>query len=79
MDAQQLDQELMSTPGFSIDQLMELAGMMFCWRLILLGLSCACAISKEYDATKYNRVILICGPGNNGFIVFLIFYVEEMD
>ena len=26
MNAQKLDQDLMSTPGFSVDQLMELAG-----------------------------------------------------
>ena len=39
--------------GFSIDQLMELA-----------GLSCACAVAKLAPAPC--RVLLICGPGNNG-------------
>ncbi|CAM9637176.1 unnamed protein product [Scytosiphon promiscuus] len=48
-----LDADLMSTPGFSIDQLMELA-----------GLSVACAIAKVYPPSS--RVLIVCGPGNNG-------------
>ena len=71
-DAQQLDVELMATPGFSIDQLMELA-----------GLSVACALHKQYPPTGYwhmsygptppgpqpaaaRRVLVVAGPGNNG-------------
>merc|ERR1719235_2622441 len=41
--------------GFSIDQLMELA-----------GLSVATALAEEYPATTHPKVVLICGPGNNG-------------
>jgi len=52
-EAIQVDVELMSTPGFSVDQLMELA-----------GLSCACALQRAYPDKK--RVLIICGPGNNG-------------
>ncbi|CAN0012983.1 unnamed protein product [Ascophyllum nodosum] len=48
-----LDADLMSTPGFSIDQLMELA-----------GLSVACAITKVYPPSS--RILVVCGPGNNG-------------
>ncbi|CAM9454184.1 unnamed protein product [Hapterophycus canaliculatus] len=48
-----LDADLMSTPGFSIDQLMELA-----------GLSVACAVAKVYPPSS--RVLIVCGPGNNG-------------
>ncbi|CAM9621121.1 unnamed protein product, partial [Choristocarpus tenellus] len=48
-----LDAELMSTPGFSVDQLMELA-----------GLSVACAIAKVYPPP--GRVLVVAGPGNNG-------------
>eukprot|EP00435_Cladocopium_sp_Y103_P031978 s1763_g8.t1 len=54
-----VDEELMASPGFSVDQLMELA-----------GLSVACAVAtafprgEEYGANP--AVLLVCGPGNNG-------------
>ncbi|KAJ7451700.1 YjeF N-terminal domain-containing protein [Mycena latifolia] len=54
--AQQIDDELMSAAGaFSIDQLMELA-----------GLACAQTLAKVYAADKYGRVLVCCGPGNQG-------------
>jgi len=53
VDAQDLDVELMTQPGFSIDQLMELA-----------GLSVACAVAAAY--APGSRVLAIAGPGNNG-------------
>jgi pyridoxal 5'-phosphate synthase / NAD(P)H-hydrate epimerase len=54
--AQQLDVDLMSPElGFSIYQLMELA-----------GLSCAGAISAEYPTSTHPNVIILAGPGNNG-------------
>ena len=40
---------------FSIDQLMELA-----------GLSVASAIACEYAPRRFPRVLVIAGPGNNG-------------
>ena len=52
-DSISVDVDLMQEPGFSIDQLMELA-----------GLSCACAVAKLVP--KGSRVLLVCGPGNNG-------------
>ncbi|CAK9036962.1 Pyridoxine/pyridoxamine 5'-phosphate oxidase 1 [Durusdinium trenchii] len=51
--AQQLDVELMQQPGFSLDQLMELA-----------GLSVACALAAVWPIAA--RVLVLCGPGNNG-------------
>jgi len=52
----QVDVDLMSPEGgFSIDQLMELA-----------GLSVAAAVAKEYPLESHARVLIICGPGNNG-------------
>jgi NAD(P)H-hydrate epimerase len=57
--AAQLDQELMSTGAFSIDQLMELA-----------GLAVAQAIYKEYPPATFRPtskpVLFLIGPGNNG-------------
>ncbi|KAF8340636.1 YjeF N-terminal domain-like protein [Cantharellus anzutake] len=54
--AQQIDEELMGAAGaFSLDQLMELA-----------GLACAQTVAKVYDTEKYNRVLVCCGPGNQG-------------
>ena len=54
-EATELDEDLMSTPGFSIDQLMELA-----------GLSVAAAVEKQYPSSSHPRVLCVCGPGNNG-------------
>lgn len=66
-EAQRLDEQLMSRRfGFSIDQLMELA-----------GLSVACAVGKAFpsdqltvgasaDVQSVRRVLVVAGPGNNG-------------
>ena len=57
-DAAALDAELLSTPGFRLEQLMELA-----------GLSVAEAVYQAIPAAsneKKPKVLLICGPGNNG-------------
>jgi len=64
--AKKIDELLMLQPGFSIDQLMELAGY-----------SVACSVhnyyhthSKEHSQVDVTyaapRVLLYCGPGNNG-------------
>ncbi|EEQ37598.1 putative NAD(P)H-hydrate epimerase [Clavispora lusitaniae] len=54
--AAQLDQELMSTGSFSIDQLMELA-----------GLAVAKSIYKQYPPqNSKSKVLVLVGPGNNG-------------
>eukprot|EP00884_Botryococcus_braunii_P005862 jgi/Botrbrau1/15277/Bobra.97_1s0003.1 len=50
-----LDEELMGPLGFSVDQLMELA-----------GLSVASAVLAEYPASAYQRILVLAGPGNNG-------------
>ncbi|XP_032803701.2 NAD(P)H-hydrate epimerase isoform X2 [Petromyzon marinus] len=58
-EAQAIDQELFNEYHFSVDQLMELA-----------GLSCATAIAKAYPLetfpAKKHTLLIICGPGNNG-------------
>ena len=51
-----MDEELFNDYKFSVDQLMELA-----------GLSCAHAIAKCFPANSgFSRVLVCCGPGNNG-------------
>ncbi|KAF9875157.1 hypothetical protein CkaCkLH20_07423 [Colletotrichum karsti] len=50
-----LDKELMSTGAFSIDQLMELA-----------GLSVSQAIYRVHPLSKGLNILVACGPGNNG-------------
>jgi NAD(P)H-hydrate epimerase len=52
-DAAALDAELMSSPGFSLEQLMELA-----------GLSVAEAIYQMVPPP--GKILVVCGPGNNG-------------
>uniref|UniRef100_A0A182VXQ3 NAD(P)H-hydrate epimerase n=1 Tax=Anopheles minimus TaxID=112268 RepID=A0A182VXQ3_9DIPT len=56
-EAISVDEELFNEYKFSVDQLMELA-----------GLSCAHAIADAYkpDSLKTNKVLICCGPGNNG-------------
>ncbi|RPD62319.1 YjeF N-terminal domain-like protein [Lentinus tigrinus ALCF2SS1-7] len=54
--AHQIDEELMGAVGaFSLDQLMELA-----------GLACAQTLATVYWKDKYPRVLVCCGPGNQG-------------
>jgi NAD(P)H-hydrate epimerase len=54
--ASDLDAHLMSPEGgFSIDQLMELA-----------GLSVASAVYAVAPASSHSNILLACGPGNNG-------------
>ncbi|KAJ5319144.1 uncharacterized protein N7506_011848 [Penicillium brevicompactum] len=54
-DAASLDQDLMETGGWSLDQLMELA-----------GLSVAQAVWKVMPPSAGQDVLVVCGPGNNG-------------
>ena len=55
-EAVALDQELFNEYAFSVDQLMELA-----------GLSCAHAVAKAFPLERRGqRVMVLCGPGNNG-------------
>ncbi|GBF66152.1 NAD(P)H-hydrate epimerase [Trichophyton mentagrophytes] len=54
-DASSLDKDLMDTGGFSIDQLMELA-----------GLSVSQAVYRVHPPKEGCNVLVACGPGNNG-------------
>ncbi|KAI0008171.1 YjeF N-terminal domain-like protein [Xylariaceae sp. FL0662B] len=50
-----LDKELMTTGAFSIDQLMELA-----------GLSVSQVVYRVHPLNMGTRILVACGPGNNG-------------
>ncbi len=52
-DAYDLDVELMSTPGFSLEQLMELAGLSVAEAVYTVG--------SEDSKIKKKRVLLVCG------------------
>uniref|UniRef100_A0A914WFZ0 NAD(P)H-hydrate epimerase n=1 Tax=Plectus sambesii TaxID=2011161 RepID=A0A914WFZ0_9BILA len=57
-EAIEIDKELFSEYQFSVDQLMELA-----------GLSCAQVIERVYPVEQLpnkGAVLVVCGPGNNG-------------
>ncbi|KAH7310980.1 YjeF N-terminal domain-containing protein [Rhexocercosporidium sp. MPI-PUGE-AT-0058] len=54
-NAAALDKDLMSIGAFSIDQLMELA-----------GLSVSQAVYRVHPPSKGRRILVACGPGNNG-------------
>ncbi|XP_049532336.1 NAD(P)H-hydrate epimerase [Anopheles darlingi] len=56
-EAISIDEELFNEYKFSVDQLMELA-----------GLSCAHVIADAYapESLKSNKILICCGPGNNG-------------
>ncbi|CRG94793.1 pyridoxal 5'-phosphate synthase, putative [Plasmodium gallinaceum] len=54
--AQTIDNELMSEEiGYTTEQLMELA-----------GLSISQIIFHEYSLSKFPKILICCGPGNNG-------------
>jgi len=53
-EAIDVDTELFEEYGFSVDQLMELAGQ-----------ACAHAVVRAYPDTQ-GDVLIVCGPGNNG-------------
>lgn len=54
-EAINVDVDLFNEYKYSVDQLMELA-----------GLSCATAIDRCYSSNSRKKVLICCGPGNNG-------------
>jgi len=54
-NAAALDKDLMSIGAFSLDQLMELA-----------GLSVSQAVYRVHPPSRGRRILVACGPGNNG-------------
>ena len=58
-----LDEELMSTPGFTLEQLMELAGLAVAQAAYQVLQEQQTQSSKQSSKPK---ILIICGPGNNG-------------
>jgi len=56
-----LDEELMTTPGFTLEQLMELAGLSVAEAVYTV-------VEEQRQPVKSStpQILLICGPGNNG-------------
>lgn len=61
ISAAALDEELMSQPGFTLSQLMELAGLAVAHVVYQIVEEQA-----EHRQLKRPRILLVCGPGNNG-------------
>ena len=64
-DAAALDVELMSTPGFCLEQLMELAGLSVAEAVYQVLPPQSDAVDGTTKQQK-KKILLICGPGNNG-------------
>lgn len=65
-DAAALDVELMSTPGFSLEQLMELAGLSVAEAVYQVLEEQRQASDKNIKHKNKPRILIVCGPGNNG-------------
>ena len=57
-EAQRLDQELFNEYSFSLDQLMEIAGLAVAESVV--------SYQSEGLKGAQSRVLVVCGPGNNG-------------
>ena len=58
VDSTALDVDLMTKPGFSLEQLMELAGLSVAEAVY--------AVAPPEGSTKKRQILIVCGPGNNG-------------
>jgi NAD(P)H-hydrate epimerase len=68
-DAAALDVELMSSPGFSLEQLMELAGLAVAeavYQVVPPSVIASTTTEEEEEQPPKKKILLICGPGNNG-------------
>ena len=57
-----LDEELMTQPGFTLEQLMELAGL----SVAEAAFQMLSEQSVTNDTTAKKKILIVCGPGNNG-------------
>jgi hydroxyethylthiazole kinase-like uncharacterized protein yjeF len=61
-----VDEELMGPLGFSLDGLMELAGLSVASAVVEAHAADASASTSSTSSTSSKRVLVLCGPGNNG-------------
>ena len=64
--AASLDEELMSRPGFTLEQLMELAGLSVAEAAYIMLSESSSSSSLPTATAKTAKVLIVCGPGNNG-------------
>lgn len=73
-EAAALDVELMATPGFSLEQLMELAGLSVAeavYQVVQDHVNSTCHTCSDRTSNKVpslskQKILVVCGPGNNG-------------
>lgn len=71
-DAAALDQELMSSPGYSLEQLMELAGLSVAEAVYAVlppkdrNANQSDDNNKATTRRRKRTILVVCGPGNNG-------------
>jgi hydroxyethylthiazole kinase-like uncharacterized protein yjeF len=66
-DAAALDEDLMTVPGFTLEQLMELAGLSVAEAVYqMLQNQQSNPESLANNNTSPQRILIVCGPGNNG-------------
>lgn len=65
-DAAALDVELMTQPGFSLEQLMELAGLSVAEAVYQVVEDQSRESNDNDNADDKPKIVLVCGPGNNG-------------
>jgi hydroxyethylthiazole kinase-like uncharacterized protein yjeF len=64
-----LDEELMSTPGFTLEQLMELAGLSVAEAVYSVVQEQQQQPKRQQQAammSDHPKILVVCGPGNNG-------------
>lgn len=68
IDAAALDEKLMATPGFALEQLMELAGLSVAEAVyqVLQDTKELNKIASSANHPTPRSILVICGPGNNG-------------
>ena len=62
-DAAALDEELMSQPGYQLEQLMELAGLAVAEAVHKVATT---VTNTDTNTNTSTGILVICGPGNNG-------------
>jgi pyridoxal 5'-phosphate synthase / NAD(P)H-hydrate epimerase len=82
-DAAKVDEELMGELGFTLEQLMELAGQSVA-NAVYQAYATECSLLSRESSAAPARVLVVAGPGNNGgdglvAARYIYIYLREMD